>query len=141
MRACSGDGRASRGRGIGPRSLCVSLITTLIEAGLFAICTRLLAGAALLCARWFCGAVGALCNFSLNRSWAFRARRGFVLQQLERYALTALVSVSLATVVWWALRSVTGADPRLLHLGSLAIVWLLFTFPMLRGWVFRASAR
>ncbi len=140
-RSGGGDVRSARGWGLGLRSAGVSVITTLVDAGLFALCTLLLAGAALLCARWLCGAVGALCNFSLNRVWAFRVQRGKVLPQLWRYGVTALASVSLATLVWWALRAATGADPRLLHLCSLALVWLLFSFPMLRGWVFCAGAR
>jgi hypothetical protein len=35
------------------------------------------------------------------------------------------------------LRAVTGLDARLLHIPSLAAVWLTFTFPLMRAWVFR----
>ena len=124
----------SRGR---LRSLAVSLVTTGLDAGLFALCTLTLMGPLLVVARWCTGAVGAGANFALNRVWAFRVRRGGVARQLLRYAVTSAVAVSLATAIWWLLARVTPWDPRLLHLVSLALVWLAFTFPMLRGWVFR----
>ena len=123
-------------------SLGVSLVTTVLDAGLFAVCTLMFAGgAALLAARWFCGAAGAAANFSLNRSWAFNSTSDdrSLLGQAGRYALTSLVAISLATVVWWLLRLTTGWDPRILHLVSLGLIWLGFTFPVMRRWVFGSS--
>lgn len=125
----------SRGR---LRSLAVSLVTTGLDLGLFTLCTLMLVGGTTLAsARWLCGAVGALCNFALNRAWAFGRGREGARIQLCRYGAVALTAVSLATAVWWALSSLTGWDPRLLHVLSLGLVWLGFTFPMLRDWVFR----
>jgi putative flippase GtrA len=121
------------------RSLGVSLVTTLIDFGLFALCTLILIGSALTWARWLSGAVGAVCNFLLNRSWAFAARGERLAHQAARYGVTALIAVSAATLVFAALRLFTPWDARLLHLLSLGLVWLGFTFPMLRGWVFRRS--
>ena len=119
------------------RSLGVSLVTTALDAGLFALCTVFFAGGvALLAARWLCGALGAVANFSLNRAWAFHSGGGSVLGQAGRYALTSLVAITLATVVWWLLRLATGWDPRALHLLSLGLIWLGFTFPVMRRWVF-----
>jgi putative flippase GtrA len=116
----------------------VSVLTTLVDAGLFAFCTVLLpVGWALLLARWACGAIGAACNFALNRAWAFRAGGERIGRQAPRYALTALAAVSLATAIFALLRAASSWDPRLLHLGSLGLVWLAFTFPMMRRWVFR----
>jgi putative flippase GtrA len=122
------------------RSLAVSLTTTALDAGLFALGTLFLVGPALVALRWISGSVGAVANFSLNRAWAFRGPGGHTVRQAGRYAVTALVAVSLATLVWWLLRSATGWDPRLLHLASLAGVWLVFTFPVMRAWVFRERA-
>lgn len=123
------------------RALLVSVATTVLDAGLFALCTVLLAGALpLLLARWCCGAAGAVANFSLNRSWTFQARDRAVLGQAARYALTSLAAITLATVAWWLLRLATGWDPRLLHLLSLGLIWLVFTFPVMRRWVFRPAA-
>jgi putative flippase GtrA len=113
--------------------------TTVIDAGLFALCTLVLAGTALVAARWTCGAIGAVANFALNRAWAFRARNGSPGPQAARYGLTAFAAVSLATLAWWLLREATGWDPRLLHLMSMAVVWVAFTYPLLRSWVLPAS--
>lgn len=125
------------------RSLLASLASTAVDAGLFCLCTLLLAGGtALLAARWACGAIGAVSNFTLNRCWVFRARFGRtngIWGQAGRYAVTALSAVSLATLAWWLLRRIIGGDPRLLHILSLALVWVCFTYPLLRGWVFRAG--
>ena len=122
------------------RSLGVSLVTTVLDAGLFVLCTLTFAGgAALLAARWLCGAVGAAANFSLNRAWAFDAQGRGLLGQAGRYAVTSLVAISLATAVWWLLRLTTGWDPRMLHLVSLGLIWISFTFPVMRRWVFGGS--
>jgi putative flippase GtrA len=126
--------------GLRRRSVLVSVATTALDAGLFALCTLLMVGPALLAARWGSGAVGAVANFVLNRRWAFRARGTRAAPQVGRYSVTALVAVSLATAVWWLLHATTGWDPRLLHILSMAAVWLAFTFPVLRAWVFRATA-
>lgn len=119
------------------RSLAVSLATTAVDAGLFALCTLALASSALLWARWLCGAIGAVCNFALNRVWAFRSRHDAAWGQLWKYGVTAAMSVTLATLVWWGLRFLTGWDPRVLHLMSLGLVWLVVSYPLLRRWVFR----
>ncbi len=118
------------------RSLTVSLVTTFLDAGLFALCTLSLAGPLLLMARWTCGAIGAVSNFLLNRNWAFSSAGQDAWRQVARYTVTAVAAVTLAALLWWLLRLVTGWDARLLHLLSLALVWLGFTFPMLRRWVF-----
>jgi putative flippase GtrA len=122
------------------RSLMVSLFTASGEALLFALLTLVLAGSTpLLVARWICGLIGAAGNFMLNRIWAFRAGGGRVYSQAGRFALIALTAVCLATLVWWLVFVSTGWDPRLVHLLSMALVWLSFTFPLLRGWVFRRA--
>lgn len=119
------------------RSLLVSVATTVLDAGLFALGTLVLAGPALVAARWASGAVGAAANFALNRTWVFRPRDERARGQALRYAAAAACAVTLATGLWWLLRSATGWDPRLLHLASMAAIWLAFTFPVMRDWVFR----
>ncbi|MFC1654443.1 GtrA family protein [Myxococcota bacterium] len=119
------------------RSLAVSLASTALDFGLFALCTFLVAGfTALAAARWITGALGAGCNFALNRAWAFRSTDTNVFGQAWRYALAAASAVSMATILWVLIHSSTGWDPRLVHLVSMALVWLGFTYPLLRGWVF-----
>ncbi|MBI5500266.1 MAG: GtrA family protein [Deltaproteobacteria bacterium] len=122
------------------RSLLVSVATTALDAGLFALATLFLAGPALAAARWTSGAIGAIANFALNRRWAFRTRDQAALPQLGRYAVAASAAVTLATLVWWSLHAATGWDPRLLQLASMAIVWLGFTWPVLRRWVFAPTS-
>jgi putative flippase GtrA len=122
------------------RSMSVSLLTASGEALLFALLTLVLAGTTtLLLARWVCGLLGAAGNFALNRLWAFRSTGQKVHAQAGRYALTALSAVCLASLAWWSMVVATGWDPRLVHLASMAMVWLVFTFPMMRVWVFRSS--
>ena len=119
------------------RSLLTSIGTTVIDAGLFALCTVVLSAALLPVARWSCGAAGAVANFLLNRHWAFAARRRRPPRpQVVRYALTAALSLTLATALWCGLRSLLAWDPRMLHLLSMALVWPAVTFPLLRYWVF-----
>lgn len=122
------------------RSLLVGLGSAGVDVGLFALCSLIWAGGlALLLARWSCGALSALFNFSANRWWAFACRGNRLHRQLVRYSLAAGAGVSLTTGLWWVLWSLTGWDPRLVHLVSLALVWLGFSYPVLRGWVFRPA--
>jgi putative flippase GtrA len=122
------------------RSLLASLVSTALDAGLFALATLALVGSSLVAARWSAGALGAVANFGLNRCWAFRHRGGHLGPQAVRYGVTAVLAVTLATALWWALARTTPLDLRLLHLLSLAAVWLAFTFPLLGRWVFAQTS-
>lgn len=124
------------------RSLLVSVATTALDLTAFAICVAFAHGAwmTLVIARWMCAVLGAGCNFALNRKLAFRDHAGSASDQLKRYAIVALGAVTLATCVWSMLRVMTGLDARLLHPLSAAIVWLVFTYPLLRRWVFSTPA-
>jgi len=122
------------------RSVGASVVSTAVDIGLFALLsfalTGLVSSAALLAGlRWLSGAAGALANFALNR-WAFGAARARLGQQGLRYAAVAAAAVTLAAGVFFMLARLTPADPRLLSVASLALVWLCFTFPLLRRWVF-----
>lgn len=121
------------------RAAMTSVASTFVDAGLFSLLTLFLVGPALLVARWSCGALGAVTNFTLNRTFAFRVTHRPLGPQALRYGATALLAITTATLLWWGMRRFTGADPRILHLCSLALAWLLVTFPMLRGWVFRTD--
>lgn len=125
------------------RSLATSLITTALDAGLFALCAALLPAPALVIARWISGAAGAVANFAINRTWSFGARAGgdAVMAQAGRYAAAATVSVTAATALWWVLEQATGWDPRPLHLASMALVWPVVTYPLMRFWVFCRDRR
>jgi putative flippase GtrA len=119
------------------KSLAVSVCTMTLDMSLFALCFALIhsTGTLLLLARFFCGALGALSNFLLNRRLAFRSE-GSPLEELGKYAIVAASAVTLATLLWWILDRQTAIDPRVLHPLSAALVWLGFTYPMLKKWVF-----
>ena len=125
------------------RSVGASAASTALDVGLFALLTLPVAGlvystALLAGLRWLCGAIGAVANFLLNR-WAFGvtgAKGERAGAQGLRYAAVAAGAVTLAAGVFWALARLTALDARLLSVLRLALVWLVFTFPMLRGWVF-----
>lgn len=112
-----------------------------LDAALFALCTLVWTGGlALVAARWVCAALSAVGNFAGNRSFAFGSRDPLA-RQAWRYGLAALTGISLTTAAWWLLVRATGWDPRLSHLVSLVAVWALFTFPVLRRWVFPEAHR
>lgn len=120
------------------RSMASGLLTGTVELTLFALCTLVLAGGtALVAARWLCGLLGGVANFLLNRLWAFGAAAQPARGQAMRFAAAALGAVTLASACWYGIYTATGWDPRLVHLASIVLVWMTFTFPVLRGWVFR----
>lgn len=123
------------------RAALVSISGTAVDFALFSACTLVLTGGPLLATRWLCAAVGGVLQFWLNRRWAFCAQDDRCQPQLAKFALTASVSITLSTLVWWVLCRTTGWDPRLMHLLAPAVVWIGFTFPVLRGWVFGCSSR
>ncbi len=126
------------------RSVSVSVASTTLDFGIFALASFFVIGPALVLARWLAGAVGAVANFTLNRRWAFasgrpgeRRTRSPLGAEAGRYTLLALGSITLATSIWWFLSRLTPLNPRVLHPISMALVWILFSYPLLRRWVFR----
>ena len=123
------------------KSALVGLASAGIDAGLFALCTLLWAGlSALVVARGACACSSAVFNFAANRSWAFKST-GKVRGQLLRYIAAATSGIGIATGTWWFIQSRTGWNPRIVHLLSLVLVWALFTYPVLRRWVFSSERR
>jgi putative flippase GtrA len=94
----------------------------------------------LVAARWLVGAGGATVNFVLNRRWALGRRDLSSRRQGLRYAVTAFPAVCLGTFIGWLGLISTHWDPRLLHVLSMILVWLSFTYPMFKRWVFRTPA-
>ena len=122
------------------RSLLVSLLTASLELMVFCGCSVLMAQRTLVAARWLVGAGGATVNFVLNRRWAFGRRDVSSRRQGLRYAVTAFSTVCLGTFIWWLGLISTHWDPRVLHMLSMIIVWLTFTYPMFKRWVFQTPA-
>lgn len=119
------------------KSVLVSVLTGSGELAVFSVCSFVLVGPALLAARWLVGATGASVNFVFNRRWAFEATHERKRAQSARFAVTALLAVSLGTTLFWAAGVLTHADPRALHGLSMGTVWVAFTYPMMKRWVFR----
>ncbi len=118
------------------KSALVGLLSAGIDAGLFAACTLFWAGmSVLVIARGLCACASAIFNFMANRSWAFNST-GKVRKQLIRYVVAAATGIGMTTTTWWLIQSRTGWNPRLVHLLSLLLVWMFFTYPVLRRWVF-----
>lgn len=125
------------------RSLVVSGFTTALELSLFGLgfAFGAAAGGRLVLLRWGAGLVGAVANFALNRNLVFApaSKVGTKTRHSSaiRYAVTALTAVTLSTILWETLVALTRLDVRLLHPVSMAVVWLIFTFPTMKRWVFR----
>ena len=121
------------------KSIAVSLFTAGLELLALKACTVALMGPILLVMRWLVGAVGASLNYLLNRRWAFRARHESSTTQGARYAIIAVSGVTLGTITWWfALKMTTLSSPGA-HVLSMVAVWLLFSYPMFKHWVFRTE--
>ena len=119
------------------KSGAISLFTAGGEVVALSLATILLAGPALVAFRWFGGLFGSTCNYLLNRHLVFAEQKSP--GERRRFATTTVVSVTLSTGLWVALIAATAADPRVLHPVSMMSVWMLVTFPMMRGWVFAES--
>lgn len=119
------------------KSILVSIVTAGCEVIAFCICSVLIAGPVLMAARWLLGVTGAVANFTLNRRWAFAESRAHdATAQGLRYALTVGAGVTLATLLWWAVVSLTDWNTRVVHVVTMMAVWLSFTYPMFKVWVF-----
>lgn len=118
------------------RSALGSLLTAGCELVVFAACAAALGAKGLLAARWLVGASGSTASFFVNRRWAFGDRSTPKRAQGPRFALITVAGVSLGTALWALLVHGTPLDPRLAQVLSMVGVWALFTFPMMKRWVF-----
>lgn len=123
----------------GVRSLLASVGTGGLEIAVFAICAAVLPGRTLILARWLVGASGSTANYFVNRRWAFAARDAAKRQQGWRFAVATLAAITLATVLWTVIVEL-GLDPRVAHVASMGGVWLVFTYPVMKRWVFSARS-
>jgi len=122
-------GRASVGRTVITASAATLIdfivVTSLVEMTLSRPVVATLVGAA----------VGALCNFSLNRAWAFR-REGGWMGQAARYAFVSGSSALLNATGVGALLLLPALDYRLAWAVARATVFLLWNYPLQRDYVF-----
>ena len=73
-----------------------------------------------------------------HRRRAFEATHERKRAQSVRFALTALLAVTLGTSSFWLTELFTDLDARVLHGSKMGTVWIAFTYPMMKRWVFRA---
>ena len=121
------------------RSMITSGSTAGAELLVFLMASTVLNGAALAAARWLIGASGSGVNFAVSRRWAFAPTGARKRAQGARWALISLSAVSLATLLWWSVVHWAGVDARVAHVGSVLGVWLFYTYPLMRRWVFKGS--
>lgn len=120
------------------KSLSVSILTSLLDLSIFTLASLLFIGPALVFSRVFSSTIGALSNFFLNQRWAFKHRvRRKTSAELGKYALTALGAISLGTLIFCLFIQIFPTYPKTIHIVSLALVWLSYSYPMMKGWVFK----
>lgn len=118
------------------RSALVGVSTAAMETALLFTAAVFVSGPALLLTRWVGGLFGAGANYGLNRSLVFGGEEDLDPAEVGRFGLTALISITVSTALWWLLIQTTGVDPRLLHPLAMIGVWATLTFPLLSRWVF-----
>ena len=120
------------------KSAMTSLMTAGGELAILTIASAFFAGPAFLAARWMIGATGSTANFFINRRWAFEAHTGGR-TQATRFAVTVVSAVTIASLLWWVALNLSHSDPRIVHVVTMMTVWILFTFPMMKHWVFACA--
>jgi putative flippase GtrA len=80
---------------------------------------------------------GGITNFSLGRSWTFRARSGRVVPQAIRYALVSAASAGLNAIGEYLINIRLGVQYIAARVMVAVIVSIAWNFPMHRWFVFR----
>ncbi len=82
---------------------------------------------------------GAICNFLLNRNWAFQSKQTKIRHQAFRYILVALGSLILNTLGLYAFTEWSGLDPFYGKIIIALLVGWCFNYLLHRYWVFSKS--
>jgi len=85
--------------------------------------------------------VGAVTNFLLNRHWVFRSRDKALLVQGSQYAVGSLLTLLLLEVLLWILIDRLAFDARLAWVPAKIVVWIVFSYPFQRVFVFAGAKR
>ncbi|PRY54615.1 putative flippase GtrA [Arcticibacter pallidicorallinus] len=87
----------------------------------------------------FGGIIGALVNFSINRSWTFRSKspnNGPIDTQLLRFCIVVAGSILLKSAGTFVLTESLGMDYRLSRILTDIVVSLGFNYTLQKNWVF-----
>lgn len=87
------------------------------------------------------GIIGAIVNFSLNKTWTFRSRdvayKNTVRQQLMRFVLVVINSIFLKSMGTYAITTFLKLDYKISRIIVDLIVSIAFNYTLQRFWVFR----
>lgn len=87
------------------------------------------------------GVVGAIVNFSLNKTWTFRSKtvpyKFTFFKQLLRFALVVINSILLKMSGTYLFTSFIGIDYKISRLITDLIVSMVFNYGLQRNWVFK----
>ena len=80
---------------------------------------------------------GAVCNFVINRYWAFKVSNGKMSKQAIRYIIVALGSLLLNTYGLYLFTEFSGLDPFYGKIVVSLLVGWCFNYVLHRYWVFK----
>jgi len=118
------------------RSALTSLFTTALDFGTLTGLVELL-GVDYVLATWLGSIVGSLCNFTINRVWAFDARERPGTGQFLRFILVQVGASLWHTLGVWAFTRLLGVPYQASKLIIAAAAYLGWNYPMNRWFVFR----
>jgi len=87
------------------------------------------------------GVIGAVVNFSLNKTWTFRSKtvpyKFSFIKQLLRFALVVINSIILKMSGTYLFTTFIGIDYKISRLITDLIVSIVFNYGLQRNWVFK----
>jgi putative flippase GtrA len=87
------------------------------------------------------GVIGAVVNFSLNKTWTFRSKTApykfSFIKQLSRFVLVVINSILLKMSGTYLFTTYVGIDYKISRLITDLIVSLVFNYGLQRHWVFK----
>jgi putative flippase GtrA len=122
------------------RSLLTSLLTTALDFGTLIGLTEV-AGVNYVLATWIGTIVGAVANFTINKVWAFDARRLRAMPAIARFVGVQAGASGLHTGGVWVLTRFARLPYPVSKLVIAAFVYLTWNYPLNRWFVFGQRRR
>ncbi len=131
--------------GLVARAAVSSLAATIVDGVFYqlmlAFLTRAGTASAYVTAALVGAVAGAVTNFVLNRYWAFRSKGKRIWVQGTQYAVGSLLTLLLLEAFLWFLIEKVGLDARVAWLPAKVVVWIAFSYPFQRVFVFAGAER